>query len=498
MPVSYWIDSTPDTDYPPLDGSVEVDVAVLGAGITGLTAATLLKEAGKTVAVVDAKRVGRGVTGYTTAKVTSGHGAIYASIESNFGADGARTYADSNQSALEWIADRVAGESIDCDFERVPNYVYAETAEEAQALRDEAKSGQRAGLPASFVDETPLPFEVAGAVRLENQAQFHPRKYLLALAAALPGDGSHVFELTRALDVHRGEPHRVDTDRGEIRARDVIVATHIPFLDRGLFFAKAHPHRSYALTIPIDTDRAPEGMFINAGTPTRSIRVVVDRDRQLLLVGGEGHRPGEEPDTERPYRTLEEFARKEFGVDGEVTHRWSTQDYLSVDRVPYVGRVTRRSDHLLTATAYGKWGLTNGTVAAHILTDDVLGRPNPWASLYDAKRLKPKASAKKLVVENAKVARHLVGDRFGVANRDAVDALQPGEGVVVRAGLHHVAVSRADDGSLRRVSAACTHLGCLVAWNSAERSWDCPCHGSRFTPDGSVIQGPAVSDLDPA
>jgi glycine/D-amino acid oxidase-like deaminating enzyme len=186
------------------------------------------------------------VTGYTTAKVTAGHGAIYASIAGSFGADGARTYAESNQAALEWIAERVESESIDCDFERVPNYIYAETAEEAQMLRDEAEAEQRAGLPASFVDETPLPFKVAGAVRLENQAQFHPRKYLLALAAALPGDGSHVFELTRALRVHRGEPHRVDTDRGEIRASDVILATHIPFLDRGLFFAKAHPHRKQA------------------------------------------------------------------------------------------------------------------------------------------------------------------------------------------------------------------------------------------------------------
>ena len=447
---------------------------------------------------MDAKRVARGVTGYTTAKVTSGHGAMYASIASSFGDDGARTYAEANQAALEWIADRVKGESIDCDFERVANYVYAETAEEAQMLRDEAEAEQRAGLPASFVDETPLPFDVAGAVRLENQAQFHPLKYLLALVAALAGDGSHVFENTRAVRVHRGEPHRIEAGDGEIRAVDVIVATHIPFLDRGLFFAKAHPHRSYALTIPIGADRAPEGMFINAGTPTRSIRVVADGDRRLLLVGGEGHKPGEEPDTEGRYRTLEAFARERFEVDGEVTHRWSTQDYLSVDRVPYVGRVTRRSRHLLTATGYGKWGLTNGTVAAHILADDVLGRPNPWASLYDAKRLKPKASAKKLVVENAKVARHLVGDRFAVAKRDAADALQPGEGVVIRAGLHHVAVSRADDGSLQRVSAACTHLGCLVAWNPAELSWDCPCHGSRFTAQGTVIQGPAVSDLTPA
>lgn len=497
MPVSYWIDSTPETDYPPLDGSVEVDVAVLGAGITGLTAATLLKEAGKTVAVVDAKRVARGVTGYTTAKLTSGHGAIYASIESNFGAEGARTYAESNQAALEWIAERVKSESIDCDFERVPNYIYAESAEEADTLRGEAQAEQRAGLQASFVDETPLPFDVAGAVRLQNQAQFHPRKYLLALAAALPGDGSHVFELTRALKVHRGEPHRIETDRGEIRAGDVIVATHIPFLDRGLFFVKAHPHRSYALTIPIDAERAPEGMFINAGTPTRSIRVVADGDRRLLLVGGEGHRPGEEPDTEKRYETLERFARDRFDVDGEVTHRWSTQDYLSVDRVPYVGRITRGSGHLLTATGYGKWGLTNGTVAAHVLADDVLDRPNPWAALYDAKRLKPKASVKKLVTENAKVARHLIGDRLTGADRVKVDALEPGDGAIVRKGLRYVAVSRDDDGSLHSVSAACTHLGCLLAWNSAERSWDCPCHGSRFTAEGSVIQGPAVSDLKP-
>ena len=491
---SLWIESTPETAYPSLAGNATVDVAVLGAGITGLTAATLLKRAGKTVAVVEMKRIVRGVTGYTTAKLTAGHGLIYADLIRKHGEEKARAYADSNQAAVDRVEALAAEYGIDCDFERTSNYVYTESEDELPQLHEEVEAARRLGLAASFVTETSLPYAVAGAVRLENQAQFHPRKYLLPLAERIPGDGSHVFEATLAYDVRDGDPCIVSTTHGQISARDVIVATHIPFLDRGLFFAKVHPARSYAIAASVPAERAPEGMYITAGQPTRSIRTAPADGGRLVILGGEGHKPGEDPDTEERYRALERFLYERFGIDS-AEYRWSTQDYTQLDRMPYIGRLRRGAKHVYVATGFAKWGLTKGTLAAEILVDAVQDVPNPWAGVYDANRLTPKASARTFVQENADVARHWVGDRLKRAPADAPERLTPGEGAVMSVGGERLALYRDDAGVLHAFSPVCTHLGCIVGWNTAERSWDCPCHGSRFAATGEVIQGPAVDEL---
>jgi glycine/D-amino acid oxidase-like deaminating enzyme/nitrite reductase/ring-hydroxylating ferredoxin subunit len=492
---SFWLESTPSTDYPPLEGGISVDVAVIGGGITGLTAGTLLKRAGKTVAVVESKRIVRGATGYTTAKVTAGHGLIYAELERTFGAEGARTYAQANQAAIERIFELAAAAGAECDLERKANYVYAETQDELDSIQQEVEAAQRAGLDASFVSETSLPYDVAGAIRLENQAQFHPRKYLLALAETIPGDGSHVFELTRALDVDEGEPCEVKTDRGTLRARDVIVATHLPFLDRGFFFAKTYPHRSYAVAAPIAGASAPDGMFINSGTPTRSVRTIRDGERLLIQVGGNGHKAGTEEDTPQRYADLEWFLREQWPEAGAVEYRWSTQDYMPLDNVPYIGRLRRGSGHLYTATGFKKWGMTTGTLAATILADRVLGRENEWADLFDAKRWNVRASAATFIKERASDGFHFVADRLGRTDESSPDALGKGEGAIVRVRGRKRAAYRNEAGELHVLSPVCQHLGCFVSWNPAERSWDCPCHGSRYSGEGSVIQGPTVKDL---
>jgi glycine/D-amino acid oxidase-like deaminating enzyme/nitrite reductase/ring-hydroxylating ferredoxin subunit len=491
---SYWVETTPETSYPPLEGDLLVDVAVIGGGITGITAALFLKQEGKTVALLEGKRVVRGATGYTTGKLTAGHGAVYTDLEKNFGAEGARIYAESNQAAVRRVAQLVEEHDIDCDFEPRANYVYAGSNQEVGALKAEVDAEKRAGLPVELVQETPLPYWVAAAIRLDDQAQFHPRKYLLALAELIPGEGSHLFEETMATDVENGDPCVVETSRGTIRARDVIIATQLPFEDSGLFFAKAHPHRSYAVAAPLDEARAPDGMFINSGTPTRSVRTIRDGERILIQAGGEGHKPGEEDDTSARYQVLEEFLSESWPDAGPVEYRWSTQDYMSVDRVPYIGRLRRTSEHVYTATGYSKWGMSSGTLAGMLLTDRILGRANPWAELYEAKRITPKASFKRFVSGNVGAARHLVVDRFKAGDAE-LDSIKPGEGAIVRAGGRKRAAYRDEAGALHLLSPACTHLGCLVAWNPAERSWDCPCHGSRYSGEGDVIQGPAVKPL---
>ena len=492
---SFWIASAPGDGFPRLDSDVSVDVAVVGAGITGLTAATLLKRAGKTVAVLESKEIVRGTTGYTTAKVTAGHRLVYQDVRKIFGEEGARLYAESQQAALERVAELVADLEIDCDFRRDSHYVYAESRDDVENVEREVEIEQQLGLPATYVEETSLPFPVAGALRLDNQAQFHPRKYLLPLAEALPGNGSHVFEKTRVLDVEEGQQRCiVQTDRGQVTAGDVIVASSLPILDRGLFFGKAHPYRSYTLAAPIAAEQAPEWMFINSGGSTRSIRTARDGERLVLLVNGNGHKTGEEPHNQNRYLQLQEFMRSRLGLD-EIAYRWSTHDYYTLDHVPYIGRLRRRSRHLYVATGFNGWGMTGGTLAAMILGDLVLGNDNPWAQLYDAKRLKVRGAASMFVKENAKLARHWVGDRVARTDAPAIDAVAPGEGAIVSLHGERIAVYRDEANTLHTLSPVCTHLACYVSWNRADKSWDCPCHGSRFTGEGVVTQGPAVRDL---
>jgi glycine/D-amino acid oxidase-like deaminating enzyme/Rieske Fe-S protein len=493
---SYWIDSTPETSYDPAPAELDVDVAVLGGGIAGLSAAAALKAAGRTVAVVEARRIVEGVTGNTTAKVTAGHGRLYAYLAEKFGADRARLYADSQQAAIEHIARTVETGGVDCDLVRTESYVYSEDPAELPDLEAEVEAATTAGLPVSLVKDTPLPYDVAGAIRYDAQARFHPRRYLLRLAEGIPGDGSVILENTRALDVDEGDPCVVTTDRGLVRARDVVVATHIPFLDRGLYFAREFPMRDYVVAGRIARDRAPDGMFLSTEQPSHSIRVTEDGDTLLLIVGGEGHPTGRASDQDERFERLEAWTRERFGVT-EFTHRWATQDYTSTDRVPFVGRFRPDARRLWVATAFGAWGMTNGTMSGLLLADLVTGRENQWAALYDPGRMQaPVQRLKSFVKENAAVAKHLVGGYTSPGDVGSADELEPGEAAVIRHGLDKTAVYRDDAGEVHAVSAKCTHLGCIVSWNSGERSWDCPCHGSRFDPDGNVLHGPAVTPLE--
>jgi glycine/D-amino acid oxidase-like deaminating enzyme/nitrite reductase/ring-hydroxylating ferredoxin subunit len=495
---SLWVETAPPgRDYPVLPGGEEFDVAILGGGIAGLLTALLLKEAGRRVAVIEADRIGRGVTAHSTVKVTAGHGTRYSELERSFGLDTARVYAQANAGGLETIASLVDRLGIDCEFERRSNHVWAETAEERERLEREVAVEREVGLPTSLLDRAEeLPFEITGLLRMEDQAQFHPAKFLAGLAAAVDGEGSAVFERSRATKVGEEDRDcRVEAGDGAVRASHVVVATHYPFLNRGFFFAKLYPHREYAVAMRAGSPAgAIRGMYINLGSPTRSMRGAADERGDLLVVVGEGHKAGEASPTDDRYVALEDWGRAHFDA-GPPEYRWSTQDPMTMDGLPYVGRIGRTSDRVWVATGFGTWGMTNAAAAADILRERILGNDHPWAATFDAHRVTPRQSALTFTRENAKVAGHLVGDRLRSLAASAAD-LAPGEGRVVRRGLHAVAVARDDEGRVHAVSAACTHLGCLVAWNAAERSWDCPCHGSRFGIDGRVLHAPAVEPLE--
>ena len=483
-PVSLWVATGGRTDYPALSGSAEVDVAVVGGGIAGLTAALAFKRAGRTVVLLEAGRVGTGVTGHTTGKATSLQRLAYTELRESHGLDTARAYGQANEAALRHIAENVATESIDCGFRRVANYTYAESSEALARVRAEAEHAAGLGLPSTFTTEVPLPFPVRGAVRFDNQAQLHSVKYLQGLARAVHGGGSFVFEGSRATGIEDGSPCVVGLATGSVTAREVVVATNVPFGDGGRYEALCRPHRSYLVAGLVEG--APLGAtFISADDPMRSILTIGIGGRSFVLAGGEGHLASEPVDTAERYGRLAGFARDRLGAT-EIAYRWSTQDGIPHDGLPYVGSMTPESRNVYVVTGLRKWGLTNGTAAALILADTLAGRENPWAAVFDSNRAAPATGA-----ASATAAVRIPAGRPG-----DVEVL-PGEGKVFGSGDESTAVYKDPEGYVHAVSAVCTHLGCLVGFNPADTTWDCPCHGSRFATDGSVVQGPALEPLPP-
>jgi glycine/D-amino acid oxidase-like deaminating enzyme/nitrite reductase/ring-hydroxylating ferredoxin subunit len=492
-PESYWIATTPESHYPIQTEDVEADVAIIGGGIVGITSALLLKEAGLSVAVVEAGRILHGVSGQTTAKITSQHHLIYDRLISHFGKEQALQYAESNQAAIGKIASLVKSHSIDCDFLRKPAYVYAGSRGSVENIHREAEAAQSLGIPASFEENLPLPFETHGAVRFSNQAQFHPRKYLCALSRQIPGNGCHIFENTRALEIEGEGPVRIKTDKGTVNAQDIVQATHFPINDKpGMLFSKLHQSRSYVLGVHME-ESLPEGMFINAEHPARSLRSQPEGDGELVLVAGEEHRTGEGGNTKDHYRKLEDWVRSIYSVKS-VDYHWSTQDVITADHVPYIGRITSDSKHSYLATGFRKWGMTTGTVAAMIITDMILGRDNPWEKVYDPSRFTPIESAKTLISQALESGKGLVGARVLPVPEDA-SKISPGRGDIVKLHGERVAAYRDDQGVLHTLDPSCRHMGCIVSWNDAERTWDCPCHGSRYNVRGEVVHNPAVHGL---
>jgi len=484
-----WLGARPTPRYQELREDLHVDVAVLGGGIAGLTSALLLKREGAKVAVVEAARVACGATGCNTGKVSALQSTILSTIRRRHGEEAAAVYAEASLAAVEQVAALAVEERIACELRRRPAFTYAAEAEELGAVEQEAETAWRVGLAAVQTADVDLPFGVAGAVRLDDQIEFHPALYARGLAAAVDGDGSLVLEGTRALAVEEGSPCRVRTASRTVTAGQVIVATHYPLLDRGLFFARLKPERSYCIAARV-RGALPQGMSISAGSPTRSVRSYGD----VLIVGGEGHQTGAHSAVPERFARLEEFARSHWQVE-QVTHRWSAQDPCPYDHLPMIGRYNPFSSRLYVASGFMKWGLSGGTLAAMVLRDLVAGRENRWGARFDPNRLSLR-SAPELAQLNVKSGFHFFGDRIAPAQAGSSRDVPVGEARVVGEGLGKTGVFRDERGVIHAVSLRCTHLGCMLRFNSAERSWDCPCHGSRFDVDGGVLEGPAVKPLE--
>jgi glycine/D-amino acid oxidase-like deaminating enzyme/nitrite reductase/ring-hydroxylating ferredoxin subunit len=487
---SLWQSLPIQRDFPQLgqDG-VHVDVAIVGGGITGVTAAQLLKARGSTVAILEASHIASGVTGRSTAHLTQAIDARFYKVEQTFGATASRLVADAVRDAIDQISTLVDAVGLSCGFERLPGFLFAERTDQVEQLELELEAALRAGVTVERASP-PLPFPVKSAIRFLNQAQFHPRAYAVPLAQEIVGAGSHVFEGTRVLTVDEGEPCRIHTDRGlTLTADQVILATHAP-LNRVLLQTKLAQYRSYVVAGPVR--HSPYGLFWDMDDPYHYVRSHRIGDQFYLLVGGEDHKTGQESETTAKLEKLAGYARR-FGVE-TITHCWSGQVIESVDGLPFIGR-NAGSQKVFVATGFSGDGITFGTVSAMILADLCRGIPNRYAEIFQATRIKPLVSLVSYLEENVDFPLHLLSDSVRPPDVSSVDAIERGDGKIVRVRGERLAVYRDEQGGLHAVSPVCTHLGCHLNFNGSEKSWDCPCHGSRFDVDGNVLNAPAVNSL---
>jgi glycine/D-amino acid oxidase-like deaminating enzyme/nitrite reductase/ring-hydroxylating ferredoxin subunit len=490
---SVWLATVDRPDYPTLDTDLDVDLAVVGGGIVGLTTALLARREGARVAVLEARQVGAGTSGNTTGKVTSQHRLIYDSLLHRHGEAKARNYAEANEAGVHETARLADDLGIECDLTWAPSYVWTRHPGRRRKIMAEFEAAQRLGLPVSLTESVELPFPVEAAVGFDDQLHFHAGRYLAGLARGLVEAGGELFERTRVLDVDEQKDFAaLTTERATVRAQQVVLATLLPIRYAGGYFAKTRPTRSYGLALRLRED-APTGMGISVDSPSRSTRPWLDPGPGGLIVVGNDHETGMQPDTASSYRDLEEWARAAFDVEA-VDYRWSSQDFTTPDRIPYVGRAQLTS-RTLVATGFAKWGLSAGTAAAMMITDMLAGRENPWLPAFDATRIGGPRTVAELVKDNLLVGKEFVGGHLGRLKASSVEHLGAGEGGVVEVDGHAVGAYRDPAQNVHAVGITCTHLGCRLSWNNAEASWDCPCHGSRFDVDGTVLDGPAVTPL---
>ncbi|WP_433662607.1 FAD-dependent oxidoreductase [Nocardia sp. CA-128927] len=486
---SLWLDRVHAKPYPTLELGLRFDHVIVGGGITGVTTALLLARGGASVALLEARSLGAAATGNTTAKVSLLQGTHLSSIAKKHSEATLRAYVEANRAGQRWLLGFCADHGI--DIQRESAFTYAQTPSGTARVEAEFAACRAAGLDADRVYELELPFPTYGAVRVEGQAQFDPMAVLHGLAANAESHGAVIFENTRVVGVKGDVVH---TEHGEIRAGSVVLATGTPILDRGGFFARLEPQRSYALAFEVP-EPIQRGMYLSADQPTRSLRYAPDPRGELLLVGGNGHVVGREPDTRSQVDDLIEWTQR-YWPEAELTHQWSAQDYSPIDGLPYVGPLLPGSEHILVATGYSKWGMTNGVAAALAIAGRAFGGGPEWAGVLESWRLRELTGLATAAKANGGVGLAMVSGwlRAGLHGDGPTPA--EGAGTVRRTGLRPVATCTVD-GKTTTVSAICPHLYGIVAWNDAEKTWDCPLHGSRFSSDGSMLEGPATRPLTP-
>jgi glycine/D-amino acid oxidase-like deaminating enzyme/nitrite reductase/ring-hydroxylating ferredoxin subunit len=461
----------------PLKGDVAADVAIIGAGMAGILTAYMLGRRGVKAVILDAGRIAGGQTGRTTAKITSQHGMIYDALATRFGREAAAKYARANEQAVRKYARIIHDERIDCDFHRTRAWLYSKTC--VEPMRREAEIARELGIDAHFSQKCELPFDISGAVCFEGQARFNPLKFLAGIC-----EGIDIYEDTRVLTV---EGKSIKTERGNVRAGHIVFAAHFPFINfPGWYFMRMHQERSYVLAL--ESDWLPRDMYIGVDDDGLSFR---EADGFLLLGGG-AHRTGENTAGGR-YDMLRERARALLPGAREAG-RWSAQDCIAMDGIPYIGRFSSSAPDWHVATGFGKWGMSSSMAAAMLISGDIAGESPDWADVFSPERFRLSASAQSLATDTAQAFKGLTKGLFYIPE-STLDALPAGHGGIIEENGRKAGVYKDENGECHIIDPRCPHLGCQLEWNPDELSWDCPCHGSRFDYDGRILDGPAQEDL---
>jgi glycine/D-amino acid oxidase-like deaminating enzyme/nitrite reductase/ring-hydroxylating ferredoxin subunit len=502
---SVWMGTTEVPQFQPLTQDVRANVCIVGAGIAGMTTAYLLARAGRAVVLIDDGPIGGGETGRTTAHLTAALDDRYYEIAKIHGEEGARLAAESHMSAIHRIETIASMEDIDCDFERTEGYLFLGGDSTRKELEQELEATHRAGInDTQIVDRIPFTFWDSGpALRFPRQATFHPLKYLKGLARAILRDGGKIYSGVHAEKIEDGEPARVTTSDGfVISADNVVVCTNTPVNDWLIIHSKQSAYRTYVIGARVPRGSVPHGLYWDTPDPYHYVRLQraedgsgQDLDYEYLIVGGEDHKTGQANDMAERFTRIEQWTRERFPMIERVEFRWSGQIMEPVDYMAYIGKNPGGDEHIYVATGDSGNGMTHGTVAGIILNELVQGRKHQWAKLYDPSRVKLRATPE-YVKENANVAEQYK-DYFTAGDVQSFESIKPGEGAVVGRGRGKIAVYRDERGTIHQHSAVCTHLYCIVNWNDTEKTWDCPCHGSRFDPYGNVVNGPAIVGLSP-
>lgn len=477
------------------DPSSEYDVIVIGGGITGVSTAWLLQKAGKRCLVIEARCLGFGTTGGTTAHINTLFDTSYATISQNFGDENAQRVADMAKEAIELIKRNIKELSIDCDFKELPAFIFSQGKEQSEVLQAIYKGSKKLGLDIAYTKKIPVPMPFNKAIQVEGQAQFNPMQYVYALATAFENEGGTIVQETRVLGVDGDDVLTITTNGETFKGKAVIYATHIP-TGINLLHLRCAPYRTYAMAVTLlHKSNYPQGLIYDCDDPYHYYRTQEVDGELYLVAGGYDHRTAGEENTERCFLQLEAHLRKYFEI-AEVKYAWSSQYFEPSDGLPYIGHLPGHPGNIYVATGFGGNGMTYSSMAATILKSMILGEEDTSRGLFDPNRIKPVAGFVNFIKHNGEVAKNILGKLWPVDKLNGLASMAPGEGRIVKYDGEMIALHKDEHGILHGVHPHCSHMQCTIAWNSAESSWDCPCHGARFDIDGQVLTGPASIALD--
>lgn len=433
--------------------------------------------------------------GNSTAKITSQHGLFYDYLIKSQGREKAKQYLDANEKAIKNIENIIEQENIDCDFEKQSAYVYATKEDDVNQIKDEVKAVKSLGLDAEFVNNLEIPIKTVGAIEFKNQAKFNPSKYAQGLLDAI-GDKSKIFENTKVVDLKSNDRrYEVITEEGKkVIAKYVVIATHYPIINvPGYYFLKMYQSMSYVIGVETN-EKLFEGMYISNDIPALSLRTAKDGDKQLLIIAGLDHKTGEKKNLSENYKILENIAKRYY-PDSKVTYRWCTEDCIPLDKIPYIGEFSDLMPNVYVATGYKKWGITNSNVAANIIVDKIMGRKNPYEDVFTSTRLKPIKNYQEMGNMLKEVNKSLIVEKLKIP-KEKIQDIEAEEGGIIEFEGKKIGIYKDKENKIYAVKPVCSHLGCELSWNNLENTWDCPCHGSRFTYEGKSIYDPSIKDLE--